>query len=43
LTTQTEKRFSVLAMLNDSQGDGQGKLAVYGLDDRWLRQDEIYT
>lgn len=37
------QRFSVLAMLTDAQGDGRGKLAVYSLDDRWLRQEEIYA
>src|SRR6266404_4497262 len=37
------QRFSVLAMLTDAQGDGQGKLVVYRLDDRWLRQEENYA
>jgi hypothetical protein len=37
------QRFSVLCILSDAQGDGHGKLAVYQLDDHWLRQEEIYV
>lgn len=37
------QRFSVLTVLTDAQGDGRGKLAVYRLDDHWLRQEEIYS
>ena len=37
------QRFSVLAMLTDAQGDGRARVAVYRLDEHWLRQDEIYA
>jgi hypothetical protein len=37
------QRFSVLAVLTDAQGDGRGRLAVYRLDQHWLRQEEIYV
>ncbi len=37
------QRFSVLSVLTDAQGDGRGKLAVYRLDEHWLRQEEIYA
>jgi len=37
------QRFSVLAVLTDAQGDGRGKLAVYRLNEHWLRQEEIYA
>jgi hypothetical protein len=35
------QRFSVLAVLTDAQGDGRGKLAVYRLDQHWLRSYEF--
>src|SRR5947209_2537058 len=37
------QRFSVLSVLTDAQGDGLGKLAVYRLNEHWLRQEEIYA
>jgi hypothetical protein len=30
------QRFSVLAVLTDTQGNGRGKLTVYRLDENWL-------
>src|SRR5438128_12337567 len=35
------QRFSVLTVLTDAQGDGRAKLAVYRLNEHWLRQEEI--
>jgi hypothetical protein len=37
------QRFSVLSVLTDAQGDGRCRLAVYRLDEHWLRQEEIYA
>jgi hypothetical protein len=37
------QRFSVLAVLTDAQGEGKGKLAVYRLDEHWLREEGIYA
>jgi hypothetical protein len=37
------QRFSALAMLTDSQGDGRIRLAVFRFDEHWLRQEGIYA
>jgi hypothetical protein len=37
------QRISVFAVLTNTQGNGRAKLAVHGLDDHWLRQEEIYS
>jgi hypothetical protein len=37
------QRFSVLSILSDAQGAGQGRLVVYRLDEHWMRQEEVYT
>src|ERR1051326_6366658 len=37
------QRFSVLAVLTDTQGEGRGKVGVYRLDEHWLRQEEVYA
>jgi hypothetical protein len=37
------QRFSMLAVLTDAQGQGQGQVAVYRLDEQWLRQEVIYA
>lgn len=33
----------MFTILTDTQGDGRVKLSVYRLDDRWLREEEIYS
>lgn len=33
----------MFAVLTNTQGNGQAKLAVHRLDDHWLRQEEIYS
>jgi hypothetical protein len=37
------QRFSVLSVLTDAQGDGRCRLAVYRLNEHWLRQEETYA
>jgi hypothetical protein len=37
------QRFSVLSVLTDAQGYGRSKLAVFRLNEHWLRQEEIYV
>jgi hypothetical protein len=37
------QRFSVFGVLTDAQGSGRLRLAVFRLDQHWLRQEEIYA